>query len=422
MSCAERNFPNLGSKLLTRSRKPLSLQLIHSEDSVFGADGPFGDLRANNGRGLHASHTYRKLVERAFENRWWSAPGLYRITAGGQLVQGGPGSFTQAELNFSMFWGIAVMLYEASLISDDSPFDRGELSAAAERGRILFTTSAAAGGGGCSFCHSLPLGTQAAQFAGDPPFITTATVNRPNGVLDGDGNPVITPALRDRGFFPLGVRPVAEDVGAGGTDPYGVPLSFSRKSIEGGTNDGVTRTIVDGSFKVPQLRNVGLTPPYFHNGGFGDLRQLLEFYRRAGNRRDASLTEPGATGDDSGTGLEGEGLIPVPGPDKGTNAGGTLNVLSIDDDDIDDIIEFLKALTDERVQCDQAPFDHPELRIPIGHEPFDDNGDGRADNLVFRLPEVGAAGYDSASGLCIPNAGDLFAPGMQARIGGPPAP
>ena len=41
-----------------------------------------------------------------------------------------------------------------------------------------------------------------------------------------------SPALRDRGFFPLGVRPVAEDVGAGGTDPYGDPLSFSRKSIE----------------------------------------------------------------------------------------------------------------------------------------------------------------------------------------------
>jgi hypothetical protein len=60
---------------------------------------------------------------------------------------------------------------------------------------------------------------------------------------------------------------VAEDVGAGGTDPYGAPLSFSRKSILAGTSpDGVTRTIVDGSFKVPQLRNVALTPPYFHNG------------------------------------------------------------------------------------------------------------------------------------------------------------
>jgi hypothetical protein len=66
--------------------------------------------------------------------------------------------------------------------------------------------------------------------------------------------------------------------------------------------------------------------------------------------------------------------------------------------------------------------DYPELRIPVGHEPADANGDGRADDISFRLPEVGAAGYGPASGLCIPNAGDLFAEGMQARIGGPPAP
>ena len=50
----------------------------------------------------------------------------------------------------------------------------------------------------------------------------------------------------------------------------------------------MTRTIVDGSFKAPQLRNVALTPPYFHNGGFSNLHQVLEFYRRGGNRRDAS--------------------------------------------------------------------------------------------------------------------------------------
>jgi cytochrome c peroxidase len=326
--------------------------------------------------------------------------------------------FTQMELNFSMFWGIAIMLYEATLISDDSPFDRNELSGDAQEGLNLFN-----GAGRCRFCHVLPLGTQAAQFAGDPPFVTIQTVSRPNGLLDGVGNPVSTNALRDIGFFPLGVRPVDEDVGAGGTDPYGAPLSFSRKSIQAGTNPGgVTRTIVDSSFKVPQLRNVALTPPYFHNGGFSDLHQVLEFYRRGGNRRDANLTDPAFTGDDSGTGLEGQGLIPVPGPNKGSNAAGTLNPLTITDAGIDDIVEFLKALTDERVQCDRAPFDHPELLIPVGPNPVDQNHDNRADDIVFRLPEVGASGYSPGSGLCVPNAGDLFAPGMQARIGGPPAP
>jgi hypothetical protein len=117
-----------------------------------------------------------------------------------------------------------------------------------------------------------------------------------------------------------------------------------------------------------------------------------------------------------------EGLIPPTGPDKGSNAAGTLNPLSISDAGIDDLVEFLKALTDERVQCDQAPFDHPELLIPVGHDPVDENRNGRADDIVFRLPEIGAAGYSSGSGFCIPNSGDLFATGMQARIGGASAP
>ena len=69
-----------------------------------------------------------------------------------------------------------------------------------------------------------------------------------------------------------------------------------------------------------------------------------------------------------------------------------------------------------------APFDHPELPIPTGHLPLDSNGDSKADDEVFVLPAVGKYGYAPASGLCIPNAGDLFAPGMQARAGGEPAP
>ena len=36
--------------------------------------------------------------------------------------------------------------------------------------------------------------------------------------------------------------------------------------------------------------------------------------------------------------------------------------------------------------------------------------------------EIGLAGYAEGSGLCVPSAGDLFAAGMQARVGGAPAP
>ena len=49
------------------------------------------------------------------------------------------------EYNFSLFFGLAVQAYEATLVSDDTPFDRfltdpvgTPLSAAAERGRQIF--------------------------------------------------------------------------------------------------------------------------------------------------------------------------------------------------------------------------------------------------------------------------------------------
>jgi hypothetical protein len=64
------------------------------------------------------------------------------------------------------------------------------------------------------------------------------------------------------------------------------------------------------------------------------------------------------------------------------------------------------ALTDRRVACHAAPFDHPELILPNGHKNADANGDGRADDARIRLPAVGRAGF--AASKCDPNRGDLF--------------
>jgi cytochrome c peroxidase len=52
-----------------------------------------------------------------------------------------PDEFTQMEVNFSLFFGPAIQMYEATLVSDDSPFDRfqagdaGALSRSAPRMR-----------------------------------------------------------------------------------------------------------------------------------------------------------------------------------------------------------------------------------------------------------------------------------------------
>src|SRR2546430_17132534 len=39
-------------------------------------------------------------------------------------VAGDTTQFNQMEYNFSMFWGLAIQAYEATLVSDDTPFDR----------------------------------------------------------------------------------------------------------------------------------------------------------------------------------------------------------------------------------------------------------------------------------------------------------
>jgi hypothetical protein len=205
---------------------------------------------------------------------------------------------------------------------------------------------------------------------------------------------------------------------------------------------------VDGATKAPILRNVGLTPPYFSSGGYPNLRQVVKLYNRGGNRRD--ITAAGDTdahgpsctsGDDTGTGPDGNQTHPLLGvADCNTNTPAGILPLKLSDceapdgslpkqacismghtvenDDLAALVRFLKSFTDARVQCSQAPFDHPSLHIVNGQLDQDTNQDGRADDIIFELPAVGAADYAPTSGFCIPNAGDLFAPGMQGTSGG----
>ena len=53
------------------------------------------------------------------------------------------------------------------------------------------------------------------------------------------------------------------------------------------------------------------------------------------------------------------------------------------------LVAFMKALTDERVRKQSAPFDHPELWIPNGHAEI--SGKVAVDDLIV-IPETGAKG------------------------------
>jgi cytochrome c peroxidase len=134
----------------------------------------------------------------------------------------------------------------------------------------------------------------------------------------------------------------------------------------------------DGTFKIPALRNVELTAPYFHTGGEGTLLDVVNFYARGGNLGGAS--NPIQTRD-------------------GTIIGG-LSVLSFNESaDADaaraDLVAFLQALTDARVRRAAAPFDHPQIFVPNGH-PGDhvtvNQRDGQATDTLVEIPATGRRG------------------------------
>jgi hypothetical protein len=198
------------------------------------------------------------------------------------------------------------------------------------------------------------------------------------------------------------------------------------------------RELVDGGFKTPTLRNIALTAPYFNYGGYSSLERVIEFYARGGSKRDKSLVVPPGTynGDTSGTGPTGKDDIPVvpAAPDFhfGTNVDFFIRDLDSTPGQIAALTAFLKSLTDDRVRCDAAPFDHPSLVVTHGHLNADEDGDGKADDIECTIPAVGAAGYmdqdeiDPSPGaewtsLCLPNEGNLFAEGMRNRLTGPDA-
>ncbi len=152
--------------------------------------------------------------------------------------------------------------------------------------------------------------------------------------------------LFEAGFDNIGVRPQTDDLGLGGTHPNGVPISPSVRvqsnpnlTEYGDLSDAVgIEPRVVGAFKVPTLRNVELTGPYFHNGGMSTLEEVIRFYNRGGDFHEANV----------------DNLAP------------DMMALGLSETHISALAAFLRTLTDERVRTEQAPFDHPALPLPNG--------------------------------------------------------
>jgi cytochrome c peroxidase len=216
---------------------------------------------------------------------------------------------------------MAIATFERTVYSDRTPFDQSvaqisQLSPAEVRGQGVFN------GSRCNACHA--------------------------GTL-----------FSDNAFHNIGVRPQTEDTG--------------RFQVTGNPNNL-------GEFRTPSLRNVGLRGPYFHDGHFATLEEVVEFYNRGGDFNAPNIDH------------------------------NLIRPLGLSPQQKSDLVAFLRgALTDPRVAAGTAPFDRPTLYTES-----------------IRVPQVTGTGTQGAGGnvpqvtaIEPPLAGNPgFAVGVSNALGG----
>jgi cytochrome c peroxidase len=350
MSAAGRPFVKIGKKMLTLT--PLALQQVAPDDSVLGS------LSAAPGNGLNT--TYVSMIQAAFLPKWWSSSVVVDANSS-ILFNGTPQNtdeYSQMEYNFSMFWGVAIQMYESTLVSDSSRFDqfmegnRSALTSLEQLGLNRFE-----GKGGCINCHN------GAEF-------TDATVSN---VLHHGGSVVEQlPGGRwhDIGFHNIGVRPTDDDMGIAASDPSGLAsLSVAQLASMGqvsGTQVPAGAPVsVGGAVKTPSLRNVELTAPFFVNGGQATLGQVVDFYSHRGDFPSVDMD-----------------------PNLERASFGPLDKIAV--------VAFLKSLTDERVRSQSAPFDHPSITVPNGGTVTN----GVLTEQTITIPATGAGGGAPMAKFC----------------------
>jgi cytochrome c peroxidase len=413
MSWAGRSFPDLGKKMLTL--RPLNKQLVHPKDSVLG---PLS-LATLDGQGNVVGHKglntgYKAMIRQAFHRSWWASPDIIIVDTGTAAIQKAsvndprtmvvsPGKamvvkadqvgamaltpmqvqYTQMEYNFSLFWGLAVQAYEATLISDDTPFDRymgaptlnppippdpTAMTPQEILGFTLFNEQ-----GRCFSCHKLPIGSSATVFDVQPDDQGVPRPGIEDGILETMAMADGQMANYDHGFYNTSVRRFSEDIARAGTAPNAppflnplddnkpFPLSYvelTALKMQGKLPTDVARfvpnqqmlprRVTTGAFKNSNVRNQEYRGPYFHNGDSATLRQVAEFYARGGNFPNTNINF---------LTVDIDGIPDIQFPEFIPNS--RINIEAL-------VAFSANALTDQRVVFERAPFDHPQLFIPNG--------------------------------------------------------
>ena len=443
MSFIGRTFPKLGKKML--SLRPLAQQQVSPTDSTLG----FLSQGAPGGTGLNTS--YKDMIEAAFAPQYWNnttdhvtfdANGIPSFVVGQAADPNNTSEFTQMEANFATFWGLAIQIYESTLVANDSKFDQHILNGAGLNNEEILGMNVFNGEGGCILCHdgATLMDIDHAFIQGLDP-VTDIPIPFNQDPLDANEIMQIATGigLYDNGFHNTGVRPqgnpdplapdflaVNEDIGRGGNTGLGGGLTNISLSkgilglqnqfpLEPVSTPGIPlqtpgldplpahvaawvpplpvgfqtfhttpfsgRVTNFGAFKTPSIRNLTLTGPYMHNGGLSTIRQIVDFYVRGGDFP--------RTNDQN---FDSEGMAVLPGL---TDAGAIPGDFT-PEEKRDALVQFMMALTDDRVANEEGPFDHPELFVPInGSAPL--STENRADFVAnttdfMQVAAVGDAG------------------------------
>ena len=235
--------------------------------------------------------------------------------------------------------GRAIASFERTLIFLDAPFDRfaaGDakaMSPAAQRGFALFNGKAR-----CVSCHMInasnPLGT-------DNLFHNIGV------------------SARKQNFEALAQQALGALQGGAGVEAVD-KLALQTDMSELGRFI-VTKNRGDiGAFKTEQLRNIGLTAPYMHDGSLRTLWDVMDHYNKGGE------TNPYLDG----------GIEP----------------LSLSEDEINDVVAFLFTLTDRRFARENEVALREQQARAAGQRPFRDNALAHRKVLPFETRVIGSAG------------------------------
>lgn len=234
--------------------------------------------------------------------------------------------------------GRAIASFERTLVFLDAPFDRymaGDakaLSPAAQRGFALFNGKAR-----CVSCHMMN--------ASNP--IGTDNLFHNIGV-----------SARTQNFEELARKGL--DAINSNSDPQALDKLALETDLAELGRFIVTRNRGDiGAFKTEQLRNVGITAPYMHDGSLHTLWDVVDHYNRGGE----------------------------------TNAylDGGIEPLDLSEDEINDLVAFLFSLTDQRFAAQNEAAYREQKALAAKQRPFRDNALAHRQMLPFEARVMGPA-------------------------------